>query len=210
MAKLKMDEFNQTNKPLLELFIESLRCLPGIGPKSAQRMAYHLLQHKRQQGLHLAQVINQALTDIAHCQQCNNFSEQAICHLCSDDSRDAKQLCIVENPSDITAIEQSRGFKGHYFVLMGCLSPLDGIGPNEIGIDKLLSVLQSKSINEIIFALNPSVEGEATLYYLSQMISSYNIKLSQLAHGVPIGSELEYLDCSTIRQAIEQRNAVEA
>lgn len=195
---------------VLNELIESLRCLPGVGPKSAQRMAYHLLQHKRQQGLKLAQSLTTAMQEIVHCERCNNFSHTPLCNLCNDTRREQDLLCIVANPSDILAIEQSHSFKGLYFVLMGCLSPLDGIGPKEIGIDKLRQTVESQSVTEVIFALSPNVEGEATRFYLSQLFDKLNIKQSQLAQGVPMGFDLEFLDSNTIKQAIEQRHEMDA
>jgi len=195
---------------IIDNLCDALRCLPGVGPKSAQRMAFHLLQRARPQGKLLAQALSSAMDKVIHCQRCNTFSQTSLCRICDDEKRDKSVLCIVENPNDLIAIEQTHGYQGCYFVLMGRLSPLDGIGPADIGIDKLMDLLRSESIKEVIFAINPNMEGEATLYYLSQLMNPLNLKLSQLAHGVPVGTELEFLDSKTIKRAMKERNAIEA
>lgn len=184
-------------------------CLPGVGPRTAQRMAYHLLLGKRQKGLRLAECLQKAMNEVVHCQVCNNFSAESICTLCSSNSRNNKQLCIVEMPLDLLAIEQSAVFSGRYFVLMGHLSPLDGIGPEQLSIDKLIEYCQRLSFDEIIFALNPSVEGEATIHYLKGRLQRFDLRFSQLARGVPMGGTLEFLDPSTIGKALSERAAVD-
>jgi len=201
---------NTPDSSLIDNLCEALRCLPGVGPKSAQRMTFHLLQRARPQGKLLAQTLLLAMDKIIHCQRCNTFSQTPLCRVCDNEKRDKSVLCIVENPNDLIAIEQTHSYQGCYFVLMGRLSPLDGIGPADIGIDKLMNLLRSESIKEVIFAINPNMEGEATLYYLSQLMNPLNLKLSQLAHGVPVGTELEYLDSKTIKRAMKERNAIEA
>lgn len=192
--------------PLLEQMIESLRGLPGIGPKSAQRMAFHLLSHGRDNGLRIAKCIEQAMQGIQHCQDCRIFSEEATCEICASKLRDPSLLCVVENAIDVSAIEQTASFKGKYFVLLGRLSPLDGIGPNEIGMDKLKARLLQGEVTEIIIATNPTVEGEATAHYISDIAKQAGIRATRLANGVPIGSELEYIDSSTLAHAFAGRS----
>ncbi|MCW5589515.1 MAG: recombination mediator RecR [Legionellales bacterium] len=191
--------------PLLDEFITALRCLPGVGPKSAQRIAFSLLQQHKEQGLQLAHIMQRALNTIQHCQQCRTFSEKPLCDLCTNPKRQADILCIVESPIDILMFEQTSQFHGHYFVLLGHLSPLDGIGPADLGIDVLLPRLQSNTLSEIIIATNPTVEGEATAHYLLQVIRPFHIKTSRLAHGVPMGGELEYIDNYTLTHALLAR-----
>lgn len=191
--------------PLIEQLIHALRCLPGIGPKSAQRMAFHLLQRHRQNGLHLAKTLEQALTEIGHCEQCHILCETPKCRLCADEKRDSSLLCIVESPVDVIIFEQTGSFRGLYFVLMGHLSPLDGIGPKEIGIDRLLSRVQQGQIHEIILATNTTVEGEATAHYIANLMKELNIKCTRIAYGVPVGGELEYLDAHTLTRAFLAR-----
>lgn len=191
--------------PLIDSLIQALRCLPGVGPKSAQRMAFHLLERNRDKAQLLASTIAQAMTDIKHCLSCNTFCEDDICRLCSNPKRDSQLLCIVESPADVLAIEQTGSFNGLYFVLMGHLSPLDGIGPEEIGIDKLNQQLEQRHIEEIILATNPTVEGEATAHYIGQLVKARGIKVTRIAHGVPMGGELEFIDGSTIAHALNSR-----
>lgn len=191
--------------PLLEQLIESLRCLPGVGPKTAQRMALQLLTRSRENGRRLAQSLQDAMNHIQHCQRCRIFSEEALCEICLSTHRDDTLLCIVENPIDVSAIEQTGTFRGKYFVLLGRLSPLDGIGPEEIGITKLQALFENGDIKEVILATNPTVEGEATAHYLSEFAKQFQIKVSRIAHGVPIGSELEYIDASTLAHALAGR-----
>lgn len=196
------------SEPLLEQLIEALRCLPGVGPKSAQRMALHLLERDREGGLELSATLASAMERIGRCRQCRNFTEQALCRICANDRRDASLLCVVESPSDVLAIEHATGYQGRYFVLMGRLSPLDGIGPAELGLDELARRLENEPPTEIIIATNPTVEGEATAYYLQRMAQKQNIEVSRIAHGVPLGGELEFTDQSTIAHAFASRLAV--
>ena len=186
---------------LLEQLIESLRVLPGVGQKTAQRMAYHLLDRERDGGKRLAGVLAEALDHIGHCTQCRDFTESEICALCASGSRDRHQLCVVESPSDRLAIEQATGYCGLYFVLHGRLSPLDGIGPRELGLDALSARLAQGEVTELIIATNPTVEGEATAHYLAQLARQQGVRPSRLAHGVPLGGELEYVDRGTLAHA---------
>lgn len=194
--------------PLISELIESFRVLPGVGPKSAQRMAYYLLEQNRSGGHQLAKVLEQALDKVKHCEQCRNLSEEPVCSLCTSSSRHSDELCIVESPSDVIAIEQSGIFRGKYFVLMGHLSPIDGIGPEEIGLNQLEARLSSETVVELIIATNPTVEGEATAHYIQQMVQGQNIKVTRLAQGIPIGGELEYIDSGTLSQAFISRKEV--
>lgn len=192
---------------LVDQLIQSLRCLPGVGPRSAQRMALHLLQQGRNDGKLLAQTLEKALSQIGHCKQCQTFSEHDMCNICSNPKRDVSLLCIVETPIDILAIEQTNCYHGIYFALMGHLSPIDGIGPNEIGINKLKDLLKSKhEIKEVILATNPTLEGEATAHYISALLKEFEkIRCTRIAHGVPFGGELEYTDSNTLAQALARR-----
>ncbi len=196
------------SSPLIEKLVESLRCLPGVGPKSAQRMAFHLLQHDRSRAIKLADTIQQAMLNIQHCQCCRIFSELDICSICGNAKRNRQQLCIVETPADVMAIEYSAHYAGLYFVLMGHLSPLDGIGPNDIGLDVLQSRLQDGAIDEIILATNPTVEGETTAYYIADLLKNKKIKITRIAHGVPLGGEIEYVDSGTLAHAFAGRELV--
>jgi len=190
---------------LIEQLVESLRCLPGVGPKSAQRMAFHLLEHDRDGGRQLAASLNQAMEKVGHCSECRTLTETAVCGLCANERRDRSQLCIVETPADVQALEQSTGFKGLYFVLMGHLSPLDGIGPEALGLDLLESRLGSGQVSEVILATNPTVEGEATAHFINEMARAHGIRTTRIAHGVPMGGELEYIDSSTLSHAFAGR-----
>ncbi len=194
--------------PLLMQLIEALRALPGVGPKTAQRMAFQLLERGREKGLHLAAVLQHAMQSIQHCKQCRTFSENEYCKLCQSPLRDSSLLCIVESPADIVAMEQMGHYHGIYFVLMGHLSPLDGIGPEHLGIDQLTSLISKQTIKEVILATNPTVEGEVTAHYLSERIKPYAIKVTRIAHGVPIGSELEYIDSGTLAHAFLGRDEI--
>ncbi len=194
--------------PLIEEFIQALRCLPGVGPKTAQRMAFHLLQRDRDNGRYLARVIENALNNIKHCSQCRTLCESKLCQICANEKRDSQFLCIVESPVDMLAIEQTSMFKGKYFVLLGHLSPLDGIGPDDIGIEQLKIRLSHEHFNEIILATNPTVEGEATAHYLTSLIKPFSIKVTRIAHGVPIGGELEYIDGNTLSRALTSREVI--
>lgn len=188
--------------------VDALRCLPGVGPKSAQRMVYHLLQHQRQRGLHLASCLEQAMQNVSHCDRCNNYTEESLCTLCQSPNRDLEQLCIVENPADVAAIEQSNSFKGGYFVLMGKISPLDGLGPEDIGLPRLVDLIARENIKEVILALSPSVEGQTTVHFIHEMLRHKNLRISQLAHGIPSCGELEFLDGNTIGSALRNRAIV--
>lgn len=193
---------------LIGQLIEALRALPGVGPKSAQRMAYHLLERDREGGRRLAAVLQQAMEHVGHCRDCRTLSEESLCALCASDRRDRRQLCVVETPADVLALEQSTGYQGLYFVLMGHLSPLDGVGPEELGLDSLEGRLQAGEIREIILATNPTVEGEATAHYLGEMAHAHGIRATRIAHGVPMGGELEYIDGNTLSHAFAGRRDV--
>lgn len=197
-----------SSEPLLEQLIEALRCLPGVGPKSAQRMALHLLERDRNGGKHLSTVLIDAMERIGRCSECRNLTEQEVCQICANDQRDGQQLCIVESPSDVIAIEHATGYSGRYFVLMGHLSPLDGIGPADLGLDQLGERLGANPPTEMIIATNPTVEGEATAYYLQRMAQKHGVQVSRIAHGVPLGGELEFTDQSTIAHAFSTRQSV--
>lgn len=190
---------------LLDKLVDALCCLPGVGQKSAQRMAYHLLDRNRQGGTHLAEVLAASMRDIGHCSRCRTFSENTICGICADDSRDGSQLCITEYPVDVAAIERSTGYRGKYFVLLGHLSPLDGIGPEEIGIDLLRKRFSEESVKEIILATNATVEGEATAQYIGELAKQHSLTVMRIAHGVPLGGELEFVDRSTLSHAFAGR-----
>jgi recombination protein RecR len=190
---------------LLQGLIEALRILPGVGPKSAQRMAFHLLERDREGALRLSDVLREAVTRIGHCNRCRTFTEHEQCRLCSNPARHSNQLCIVETPADVVAIEQASVFRGLYYVLHGRLSPLDGIGPEDIGLDALEARLDEKEVDEIILATNTTVEGEVTAHYISEMAHQRGIKTTRIAHGVPLGGELEYVDSGTLTHAFEGR-----
>ena len=194
--------------PALARLIDALRVLPGVGPKSAQRMAFHLLQDGREGGRHMAESLQQALQRVGRCQRCRMFTETELCAICSNQSRDGSLLCVVESPSDVVAIEQSGGYRGRYFVLMGHLSPLDGIGPEQLGVRELETLLSEGEIKEIILATNPTVEGEATAHFLSEIARAKGLRATRIAHGVPIGGELEYIDSGTLAHALAGRQIV--
>ncbi len=194
--------------PLIDQLINSLRCLPGVGAKSAQRMAFQLLERDRPGGQQLSQALATAMAEVGHCQQCRILTEQSLCRICSSQSRDGSSICVVESPADVVAIEQTGSFRGTYFVLQGHLSPLDGLGPEDIGIPQLLTRLQHASVEELIIATNPTVEGEATAHYIAEQIRPMGIKASRIAHGVPLGGELEYVDSSTLTHALNGRKAL--
>lgn len=189
---------------------QALRCLPGVGPKSAQRMVYHLLRGKRDKGTHLAQCLQEAMQKVVSCERCHAFTETPLCAICSNNARDPSLLCIVDSPIDILAIESSQAFKGSYFVLHGKISPLDGLGPEEIGLTKLQARVQAEPIDEIIVALSPSAETHATMHFIHQFLAPFSVKISQLAQGIPSGGELEYMDGSTIISALNNRALVDA
>lgn len=191
---------------LLEQLIDALRVLPGVGQKSAQRMAYHLLERERDGGEKLAGVLAEAMARIGHCRRCRDFSESELCPTCANPARDGSELCVVESPADRLAIEQATGYRGLYFVLQGRLSPLDGIGPSELGLDQLAARLAEGEVRELIIATNPTVEGEATAHYLAQLARQAKLRPSRLAHGVPLGGELEYVDRGTLSHAFGSRS----
>lgn len=198
-----------SSEPLLNQLVESLRCLPGVGPKSAQRMALHLLERNREGGLHLASVLLDAMQKIGRCKHCRDLTELEVCSICASPRRDQNLLCVVESPVDVLAIEQATAYKGLYYVLLGRLSPLDGIGPAELGLDQLAERFEQSPPEELIIATNPTVEGEATSYYLQRMARKNNIRVSRIAHGVPLGGELEYVDGGTLSHAFYGRRLIE-
>ena len=195
--------------PLLVNLIDALRCMPGIGQKSAQRIAFHLLERDRNGALTLSQALAKAVDGIGHCKRCRMLSEHEICSICSATGRDQSQLCVVESPADVMAIEDATGFRGLYFVLMGHLSPLDGIGPEELGIAGLEQRLEDDPVGEMIIATNPTVEGDATAHFLAELAARHNVQASRIAHGVPLGGELEYVDGGTLSHAFYGRRIVE-
>ena len=190
------------NPPALEQLIDSLRCLPGVGPKSALRMAYYLLQRDRTGAAKLGKSLENALQVLGHCTLCNNFSESDTCPLCESEQRDATQLCVVEMPTDLMMMEQTQSYNGMYFVLMGRLSPLDGIGPKEINLDKLIKRAQDGVVKEVILATNYTVEGEATAHYISELLKTRGVAVSRIARGLPMGGEIEYVDSGTLSMAL--------
>ena len=191
----------------LEFLIESLRRLPGVGPKSAQRMAFHLLQHDREGATMLSRALFQAVDNVHHCALCNTFSETEVCDLCTDDARDRALLCVVETPADQLMVEQTLTWRGLYFVLMGRLSPLDGIGPRDLHLEKLVTRATDEVVGEVVLATNFTNEGEATAHYISEMLKARGLKVSRLARGVPVGGELEYVDAGTIARAMLDRRS---
>lgn len=193
--------------PLINQLITALRCLPGVGAKSAQRMAFHILQRNKDGGQQLAQTLLNAIDKVGNCQQCRTLSELELCSICTNPARESNVLCIVETPADILAIEQTGAFRGVYFVLMGHLSPIDGIGPEQLGIDQLRQRLQSGAVTEIIMATSTTVEGETTAYYIAEIAKAFaNIHTTRLALGMPLGGELEHLDGGTLARALNQRS----
>ncbi|HSG98285.1 MAG TPA: recombination mediator RecR [Woeseiaceae bacterium] len=195
--------------PLLMRLIDGLRCMPGVGQKSAQRIAFHLLERDREGAGNLSKAIAEAVAGIGHCQRCRMFTEHELCSICSAAGRDATQLCVVESPADVMALEDATGFRGLYFVLMGHLSPLDGIGPDELGLSTLDDWLAAGEVQELIIATNPTVEGDATAHYLADLATRRGVKASRIAHGVPLGGELEYVDGGTLSHAFYGRRAVD-
>jgi recombination protein RecR len=196
------------NPPALENLVDSLRCLPGVGPKSALRMTYHLLQRDRAGAANLAEALRIALEQVGHCGLCNNFSEAPVCPLCAAGKRDPRILCVVEMPTDLLMLEQTHTYQGMYFVLMGRLSPLDGIGPREIHLDRLLKRAQDGVVEEVILATNYTVEGEATAHYISELLKARGIRVSRIARGLPMGGEIEHVDSGTLAQAMMERRAI--
>jgi recombination protein RecR len=191
--------------PLLQQLIDALKCLPGVGPKSAQRMAFHLLERDRSGAKNLASALVEAVENIGHCKSCRTLSETDICSICESMSRDNSVLCVVETPADVLAIEHIAEYRGKYFVLMGHLSPLDGIGPEELGLALLEQKLATGDIKELILATNPTVEGETTAHYISEMAAEHHVEATRIAHGVPLGGELEYIDAGTLAHAFSGR-----
>ncbi len=193
----------------LERLVEALRVLPGVGPRSAQRMAYHLLQHERAGAGELAQALAAALDTVRRCAKCNNFSEEEVCALCRSPRRDASLLCVVETPADLATVEQTYAYSGMYFVLMGRLSPLDGVGPRDIGLDRLQARACDGEVREVILATNFTNEGEATAHYIAEMLRARGLRVTRIARGVPVGGELEYVDAGTLSQALLERREIE-
>ncbi len=192
----------------LAQLIQALRCLPGVGPKSAQRMAYHVLQHDLDGARRLAQALDHALGTLRHCRLCNNFSESAVCDLCHSSKRNASMLCVVEMPTDLMMMEQTQSYHGMYFVLMGRISPLDGMGPKEIHLDRLLHRALDGEVKEVVLATNFTVEGEATAHYVGELLRARGLSVSRIARGVPVGGELEHVDSGTLAQALRDRHAI--
>ena len=188
--------------------IEALRCLPGVGPKSAQRMAFQLLQKDRRAAAALAEALNLAVTNVGRCHRCRMFAEAELCPICASAARDAGLLCVVESPSDVVAVEQSGSYRGMYFVLMGHLSPLDGVGPDELGFSELDRLLAGGTVREVILATNPTVEGNATAHVIAELAVRHRVKATRIAHGVPVGGELEYVDGGTLAHALAGRHTL--
>jgi recombination protein RecR len=197
-----------SSSPALDQFIDALCCLPGVGRKSAQRMALYLIDRNREGAQKIADTLVTALDAVKHCERCRNFSDQAHCQICENPKRDASILCVVETPSDVMAIESSASFQGKYFVLLGKLSPIDGIGPDQLGMDLLRTRLQQEDISEVILATNPTIEGEITAQFIADMAAEFSIKTSRIAHGVPVGGELEYVDSGTLSRAFSGRQII--
>lgn len=191
----------------LQELIDALRCLPGVGPKTAQRMSFHLLERNRDGARGLVESLSRALEEIGHCRQCRMLTEEELCSICAGSKRQQEKLCIVETPADVIAVEQSAAYSGLYFVLMGHLSPLDGVGPDELGLNLLAERLADGQIDEVIVATNPTVEGEATAHYIAEMARRFGVTTSRIAHGVPIGGELEYVDGGTLSHAFAGRRS---
>jgi recombination protein RecR len=192
----------------LQELTQALRCLPGVGPKAAQRMALHLLQHDRDGAQRLAQALEAAIRMVRHCQRCNTFTESDVCALCQSGKRDASLLCVVETPADLLMVEHTQAYAGLYFVLMGRLSPLDGVGPREIGLERLLKRALDGQVSEVVLATNFTNEGEATAHYIGEMLGARGLKVTRLARGVPVGGELEYVDSGTLAQALRERRTM--
>jgi recombination protein RecR len=194
--------------PLLNQLIEALQCLPGVGVKSAQRMAFHLLDKDREGGGRLATVLNSAMESIRNCERCRMLTEEALCRFCASDRRDANQLCVIETPADLLAIEQSGAYRGRYFVLMGHLSPIDGIGPAELGLELLERRLAAERFNEVVLATSVTVEGDATAHLVATLAHKHGLRASRIAYGVPVGGELEYIDGGTLARALSGRREI--
>ncbi len=193
------------SSPLLDQLIDAFRCLPGVGPKSAQRMALHLLEREREGGRKLSTALADAIEHVGNCQLCRTFTEETLCRICASNSRNKQQYCVVESPADVFAIEQSGSYQGVYFVLMGHLSPIDGIGPEHLAIPKLVKQVAYSKAEEVIIACNSTVEGDATAYYIAEQLKGADVVVSRIAHGVPVGGELEYVDGGTLSHAFSGR-----
>jgi len=198
----------KNDESLLSQLIQAFKVLPGIGEKSAQRMAFYLLEKNREGGLNLAKLISTSVEKIRNCSNCRNLTEDMVCEICSDERRDKKVICVVESPSDVIAIEKSGSFKGKYFVLMGRLSPIDGVTPQDLGIPKLVENINSSEAQEVIIATSPTIEGDATSFYIKDQLAENNILISRIAYGVPMGGELEYVDNTTLGRAIQGRREI--
>lgn len=199
------------SSPLIQELVDAFRCLPGVGPKSAQRMAMHVLERNREGGKKLSSALYEAVENVGNCQRCRTLTEETLCRICSNTKRDQTQLCIVESPADIFAVESSGTYQGCYFVLMGHLSPIDGIGPEQLAIPQLIKLVASQPVEEVIIACNPTVEGDATSYYLAEQLKALHqpaLAVSRIAHGVPIGGELEYVDGGTLSHAFAGRSSI--
>lgn len=191
--------------PAIDELVDALRCLPGVGPKSAQRMALQILERNKAGGERLSRALSSALASVGHCASCRTLTEEKLCRLCASSSRDSSLCCVVESPADIFAIEQAGSYRGRYFVLMGHLSPIDGIGPEQLGLENLFTRVEQGEIRELIIACNPTVEGDATAYYIADSLQDENVIVTRIAHGVPVGGELEYVDSGTLSHALAGR-----
>jgi len=196
---------DSSRKSVIDELMDALRCLPGVGPRSSQRMTYHLLERNREGGKRLAAALSAAMDNVKHCKRCRTFTEDELCGICKHSGRDQGQICIVESPSDVLAIENTASYRGLYFILMGHLSPLDGIGPAELGLGQLERRLKDENFNELILATNPTVEGEATAHYIYELCHQTGIEVTRIAHGVPLGGELEYVDGGTLAHSLSGR-----
>ncbi len=196
------------SSPLIDQLIEAFRCLPGVGPKSAQRMALHLLERNRKGGQALSEALAAAVENVGNCRLCRTLTEEETCRICATPSRNQQQCCVVESPADVFAIEQSGTYRGVYFVLMGHLSPIDGIGPEQLGINQLIKRVEAGEFEEVIVACNPTVEGDATAYYIAEQLKTFDVVVSRIAHGVPVGGELEYVDGGTLSHAFSGRKVL--
>lgn len=198
------------SSPLIEQLVEAFRCLPGVGPKSAQRMAFYLLERNPEGGRKLSEALLEAIDKVGNCSRCHTLTELELCSICSSPSRNQALRCVVESPADIYAIEQTGSYRGVYFVLMGHLSPIDGVGPQELGIDRLLQLVDEDRTEEVIIACNPTVEGEATAYYIAEQLRERDVLVSRIAHGVPVGGELEFIDGGTLSHALSGRKPMQS
>jgi len=194
--------------PLIQQLIDSFRCLPGVGPKSAQRMAFYMLERDRDGAAALAGALSEAIEQVGECSQCRTLSEKELCDICESKDRDQSLICVLESPLDVMAVEQTGGYNGQYFVLQGHLSPIDGIGPEELGIDKLIQRALDGEVRELILATNPTVEGEATAHFIAEQLRDESVKVTRIAHGVPVGGELEYVDGGTLAHALAGRRSL--